>query len=118
MVASGEGQAALRRPHGRDRPFAFAGIWEAWRPESGPPLQTCAILTTAANDLVKAVHDRMPVIVQARHFQTWIDRDVQDPADLAPMLRPFPADRMLAYPVLPLVNSPRHDDPRCLELAT
>ena len=100
-----------------DKPFAFAGIWEAWRPESGPPLLTCAILTTAANDLVKPVHDRMPVILDRRHFGTWIDRAVQEPAALAPMLRPFAADRMRAYPVSQIVNSPRNDDARCLEPA-
>ncbi len=100
-----------------DKPFAFAGIWEAWRPESGPPLLTCAILTTAANELVRTIHDRMPVILEARRFGTWIDRDVQEPADLAPMLLPFPADRMHAYPVSSLVNSPRNDDARCIEPA-
>ncbi len=100
-----------------DKPFAFAGIWEAWRPESGPPLLTCAILTTEANELVKPVHNRMPVILEPRHFGTWIDRDVQKPATLALMLRPFAADRMLAYPVSPLVNNPRNDDARCIEPA-
>jgi len=57
-----------------DRPFAFAGIWEAWRPESAPPLMTCAILTTAANELTKPVHARMPVIVDPRHYDLWLDR--------------------------------------------
>ncbi len=106
---------AIRMADGR--PFAFAGIWEAWRPESGPPLLTCAILTTEANELVKPVHNRMPVILEPRHFGTWIDRDVQDPADLALLLRPFAAVRMLAYPVSQLVNSPRNDDARCIEPA-
>jgi putative SOS response-associated peptidase YedK len=100
-----------------DRPFAFAGIWEAWPPESGPPLLTCAILTTAANELVRPVHDRMPVILDPRHYGAWIDRDVQEPAELAPMLRPFAADRMRAFPVSPLVNNPKNDDARCIEPA-
>ena len=100
-----------------DRPFAFAGLWEAWRPESGPPLLTCCILTTAANDLVRPVHDRMPVILDPRHYGTWVDRAVQEPADLAPMLRPFAAERIRVYPVTPWVNSPWNDDPRCLEPA-
>jgi putative SOS response-associated peptidase YedK len=100
-----------------DRPFAFAGIWEAWRPESGPPLLTCAILTTAANELVRPVHDRMPVILDPRHYGAWIDRDVQEPAELAPMLQPFAADRMRAFPVSPVVNNPKNDDARCIEPA-
>jgi putative SOS response-associated peptidase YedK len=101
-----------------DRPFAFAGLWEAWRQESGPPLLTCCILTTAANKLVRPVHDRMPVILEPRYFGTWIDRKVQDPAILAPMLRPFAADRMRAFPVKPWVNDARHEDARCLEPVT
>jgi putative SOS response-associated peptidase YedK len=100
-----------------DRPFAFAGIWEAWRPESGPPLLTCAILTTTANELVRPVHDRMPVIVEPRHYDLWIDRQVQEPAQLTEVLRPLPADAMRAYAVNPWVNDARHDDARCLEPA-
>ena len=100
-----------------DRPFAFAGLWELWRPESGPPLLTCAILTTAANELVRPVHDRMPVIVESRHYDLWIDRTVQEPSELAEVLRPLPADAMRANAVSPWVNDARHDDARCLESA-
>jgi putative SOS response-associated peptidase YedK len=100
-----------------DRPFAFAGLWEAWRPESGPPLLTCCILTTGANELVRPVHDRMPVILDPRHYEAWIDRAVQEPTAFAPMLRPFAADRMRAYPVNSWVNDARHEDTRCLEPA-
>ena len=100
-----------------DRPFAFAEIWEAWRPESGPALLTCAILTTAANELVRPVHDRMPLILDPRHYDLWIDRGVQEPAALAEALRPIPAEAMRAYPVSPWVNDARHDDARCLEPA-
>ena len=103
---------AIRLADGR--PFAFAGLWEAWRPESGPPLLTCALLTTAANELLRPVHDRMPVILDPRHFGLWTDRAVREPAELAPLLRPFAADRMRACPVDPWVNDARHDDPRCL----
>ena len=100
-----------------DRPFAFAGIWEAWHPESGPPLLTCAILTTAANELVRPVHDRMPIILDPRHYDLWMDRAVQEPAELADVLRPIPADAMRVYAVSSWVNDARHDDARCLELA-
>ncbi len=100
-----------------DRPFAFAGIWEAWRPESGPALLTCAILTTAANELVRPVHNRMPLILDPRHYDLWIDRTVQEPAQLAEALRPLPAEMVRAYPVTAWVNDARHDDSRCLEPA-
>ncbi len=94
-LRAGKSETAVRLPpRGRGRPFAFAGLWEAWRPESGPPLLTCCILTTGANELVRPVHDRMPVVLDPRHYALWTDRAVQNPADLAPLLRPFAADRM------------------------
>jgi putative SOS response-associated peptidase YedK len=100
-----------------DKPFAFAGLWERWHGPDGD-VESCCILTTEANELVSPVHDRMPVILDPQHFGTWIDRTVQEPAALAPMLRPFDPDRMRAYPVNPWVNDARHDDLRCLEPAT
>jgi putative SOS response-associated peptidase YedK len=106
---------AFRPPDAR--PFAIAGIWETWRPESGPPLLTCAILTTAANELMKPIHDRMPIILDPRHYDLWIDRAVQEPAALAEALRPVPDDALRADPIGPWVNDARHDDARCLEPA-
>ena len=97
-----------------DRPFAFAGIWDAWREPGGTLLLTCAFLTTEANELVRPVHDRMPVIVPDCQYDLWIDRDVQDAAELAPVLRPFPAEEMRAFAVGLAVNDPRNDGPECL----
>jgi putative SOS response-associated peptidase YedK len=98
-----------------NRPFAFAGLWESWQGPDGPPLQTCTILTTEANDLVRPVHDRMPVILPSRCHAEWLDPAMQDPERLRPMLRPFPADQMHAFPVSPWVSNPRNEGPRCLE---
>jgi putative SOS response-associated peptidase YedK len=91
--------------------FAFAGLWEAWRPPAGPPLLTCALLTAAANDVVKPVHGRMPLILPPESYAAWIDRGREEVGDL---LRPLPADRMEAFPVGPAVNDPRHEGPECL----
>ena len=99
------------------RPFASAGVGQACQLESGPALPTCAIRTTAANKLVKPVHDRMPLILDPQQYDLWIDRAVQEPAALTEALRPVPAGAMRAYPVLTCVNDPRHDDARCLEPA-
>ncbi|HZY87850.1 MAG TPA: SOS response-associated peptidase [Gemmataceae bacterium] len=95
------------------RPFAFAGLWERWE---GPerPVESCAILTTAANELVRPVHDRMPVIKPREHWAAWLDPQLQDTAELVPLLRPYPSDAMRAYPVGPLVSNPRNDGPGCL----
>jgi putative SOS response-associated peptidase YedK len=67
------------------------------------------------NELVRPVHDRMPVILPERHWQAWLDRNVQDAAELVPLLRPYPADAMRAYPVGQLVSNPRNDGPECVE---
>jgi putative SOS response-associated peptidase YedK len=80
----------------------------------GRPLPTFCILTTTANELVKPVHGRMPVIVAQQQHDLWLSRDVQEPADLAPVLRPYPADAMRAFPVGSAVNDPRNDGPECL----
>jgi putative SOS response-associated peptidase YedK len=96
-----------------DKPFAFAGLWDVWGPPPGA-LATFCILTTEPNGLVRPVHDRMPVIVSERYYDLWLSHEVQEPADLAPVLRPYPADAMRAFPVGPAVNDPRNDGPECL----
>jgi putative SOS response-associated peptidase YedK len=59
----------------------------------------------------------MPVIVPERDYDLWIDRAVQEPSALAPVLRPYPAEEMRAFAVVPTVNDPRNDGPECLALA-
>ena len=93
--------------------FAFAGIWESWNQEDGSPLFTFAILTTAANDTVRPVHDRMPVILPPEHYDAWLDRSLTEPAKL-PQLVPYPSGLMEALPLAPIVNNPRIDGPECL----
>jgi putative SOS response-associated peptidase YedK len=80
-------------------------------------LETCTLLTTAANDLVRAIHDRMPVILAPEAYPSWLDPEVEDPRRLAPLLVPYPSEEMEAYPVSSLVNDPAHDWPRCIEPA-
>lgn len=98
------------------RPFAFAGLWEAWRPPDGEgeTLFTCTILTTAANELVQPVHDRMPVILAQESLDLWLDRDVPGEGVVS-LLRPYPAREMEAYEVSPRVNSVANEDPELIE---
>ncbi len=98
------------------KPFALGGLWERWDGPDGP-IASCTILTTDVNALLAPIHDRMPVIVAAADFERWLDPGRQDPADLMPLARPYPADAMVAFPVRTLVNSPATDDPRCIEPA-
>lgn len=68
-------------------PFAFAGLWDRWeRPDEGA-VETCTILTTAANDVLAPIHDRMPVIVPPGEYDRWLDPSLRDPDSLAPLLR-------------------------------
>lgn len=77
----------------------FAGIWEAWRSPEGQVLETCAILTTAANATVAKLHDRMPVILHPDEFSLWLGRQVNEAVRLTTPLAPYPADRLEAYQV-------------------
>lgn len=115
------------------RPFAFAGLWERWKPRPGQleeiatpdrpdvtlsddgRIVSCAILTTDANDKLADIHDRMPVILPREHWDTWLDPDVDDAGALGELLGPYPADQMAAHPVSTHVNKPAHDDARCIE---
>lgn len=96
-------------------PMPFAGLWEAWRSPEGQVLETCAILTTAANATVATIHDRMPVILRPDEFGLWLDRQVHDAERLTPLFTPYPADRLISYRVSTLVNSPANDSPECIE---
>jgi putative SOS response-associated peptidase YedK len=96
-----------------DRPFAFAGLWESWQGTEDSPIESCAILTTEPNDLMEPIHTRMPVILAADDYRRWLDPAVRQPQPLEPLLRPFPGDEMVAYPVSTYVNSPTRDDARC-----
>jgi putative SOS response-associated peptidase YedK len=98
-----------------DRPFAFAGLWESWQGPEGTPIQSCTLLTTAANDLMRPLHDRMPVILPPDAYQPWLDPALVRPEQLRPLLQPYPSEAMTACPVGTLVNSPTHDDLRCIE---
>jgi putative SOS response-associated peptidase YedK len=97
------------------RPFAFAGLWEYWRGEKDEPVVSCTLLTTEPNSLVRTVHNRMPVILQPDDYDLWLDRDMQEPAALQRCLAAFGAGEMELYPVSRLVNSPKNDDPLCIE---
>jgi putative SOS response-associated peptidase YedK len=98
-----------------DRPFAFAGLWETWEGPDHAAVQSCTIITTDANQLTRDIHDRMPVILPAKSYQVWLDPAVLSIEKLASLLVPFSSDEMEAYPVSDLVNSPAHEDPRCVE---
>jgi putative SOS response-associated peptidase YedK len=104
--------------HLRDeRPFGFAGLWERWEGKGGAVINSCAILTTEANEVLRPVHDRMPVILHPEDYKLWLGADARELDLVKEMLRPYPAEEMLAYPVGTSVNSPRNQGAGLLERA-
>jgi len=98
-------------------PYAFAGLWESWRPKEGEALETFTILTTDPNELMEPVHNRMPVILEPKDYDRWLDPETKDrpPVDL---MRPYPAERMRSWPVSARVGNVRNNDAELLEPAT
>lgn len=93
--------------------FAFAGLWERWSSD-GRTVESCTVIVTEANELIRPIHQRMPVILDETHYETWLEPARFDSAKLQELLRPYPADLMEAYPVSTRVNNPRHDAPDCI----
>ena len=99
-------------------PFAFAGLWAVWKDPDGNTVPSCTIITTEANDLLRPIHHRMPVILPRQMEEFWLDRDVQDTAALEDALKADPSELMQTYQISTLVNSPRNNGPQVLEPVT
>ena len=95
--------------------FALAGLYDTWKTEGQEPLWTCTLITTAANEQVRPIHNRMPVILRESDHNTWLNPGQTDVAVLQALLRPFDAEILDARPVTRYVNSPARDDERCIE---
>lgn len=105
-------------------PIAFAGLWERWAPPEdrdgvgaggGAAVETFTIITTTPNRMMASLHDRMPVVLSQSDFDRWLDPQNQDAAGLLPLLAPCADDTLIHFPVSTLVNSPRNDDPACIQ---
>lgn len=97
------------------RAFAFAGLWEHWQSPDGSVINSCTLLTTEPNGLIRPFHHRMPVILDPRDYDRWLDPHTQKPEEVQPLLRPLPPEAMRAYPVSDRVNNPSNDSPECIE---
>lgn len=96
-----------------EEPFGFAGLWEEWNdPATATPLRSCTIITTSANELLKPIHERMPVILHREDHDSWMRSDTP-PDQLARLLTGYPPSEMEAIQVSTLVNSPRNDSEEC-----
>ena len=96
-------------------PFAFAGLWEMWRSPDGEPLASCTIITTTANAVMEAVHDRMPVILPRDAEGVWLDASgAHSASELKGLLLPYAGSDLEVYEVSKLVNSARNDMPEVM----
>lgn len=101
----------IRRRDGR--PLALAGLWEHWVPQTGPAIDSCSILTTSANTPMAAIHHRMPVILEAKHFAAWLDPQLQEVERLKPLLHPAAEGILELTPVADYVNRVGNEGPEC-----
>jgi len=99
------------------QPFGFAGLYDVWKQPEGGELCSFTIITTEANDLLRPIHDRMPVILDRACEDRWLDQGLTESKLLTPLLQPFPPDLLEAYEVSPIINSPANDRPECIEPA-
>lgn len=100
-----------------DAPYlAMAGLWESWKNPEGEPVISATILTTAANDMMAGLHDRMPVFLSPDAREPWLDTDRELSEDeYLSLTRPAPDSLLTCYPVSSRVNSPRNEDPSLVE---
>jgi putative SOS response-associated peptidase YedK len=99
--------------HPRDGSMmGFAGLWDTWRNSGGERVESCTIITTVANELVKPLHDRMPLIIAPNAYGVWLTGNVDQASEA---MRTSPSVHSESYPVSTRVNKPENDDARCIE---
>jgi len=96
--------------------FAFAGLWEHWEGD-GEALDSCSIIVMPANDVMRPLHERMPAFIAPVHYDYWIDPKVTDKAEILGYINSAPSTSLQFYPISPWINSPKHDDERCIRPA-
>ncbi|MCA8991961.1 MAG: SOS response-associated peptidase [Planctomycetaceae bacterium] len=110
-------QGRSKQPHliqlQGEQVFGFAGLWETWCDPEGGELSTCTIITTAANELLQPLHERMPVILRPEDHEEWLTCPEEDIESLHHLMGPFPSQLMQVREVDAWVNSARHEGPRC-----
>lgn len=95
----GKIKSPLRISLKSDQPFGFAGLYETWCSPDKKPVHSCTIITTESNELMRPIHDRMPVIVPKNKEALWLDPDNRHQKELLSLLKPYPSDEMLMFEV-------------------
>jgi putative SOS response-associated peptidase YedK len=101
--------------HGDGTPLALAGLWSSWKATDGERVTSCTIITTKPNQLVGPIHDRMPVILPRESWDSWLSREIADPAVFTPLLTPAADGILIEHPVSTLVNDVKNNYAECVE---
>jgi len=101
-----------------DTLFGFAGLWETWHGDGDFPYHSCTIVTTAASESMRAIHDRMPVILTPEATEEWLDPATKDYEKLNSIITNGRVTKVRSYPVSKFVDSPRNNGPRCIQPAS
>lgn len=116
---SPENRGALKIPYyfklKDGKPFVFAGLWDNSVNAEQEVISTCAIITCAPNELITPIHNRMPVILDSQTAWNWLQQ--KQPAELLSLLKPYPEENMVTYPVGTTINNPAVDVPECIQAA-
>ncbi len=100
-----------------DQPLMLAGLWESWRPQGAgadATVESFTIITTTPNEAAAKFHDRMPVILDAADIAGWLD-PAAEVGVVLPLLKPSPAELLMAVPVSTVVNNPKNNTPDCIQ---
>jgi putative SOS response-associated peptidase YedK len=99
-------------------PFVFAGLWETWTDKESDDesvYKSCTIITTAASESIRQIHHRMPVILDPKYHEKWLDVEMQDHKELETILQNGLIHDMKYYPVSTFVNAVNNNDPNCIK---
>jgi putative SOS response-associated peptidase YedK len=114
-----KGEGKTKQPYyirlKKEHPFAFAGLWEHWEGPDNSAIESCTIVTTDANDTLRPLHDRMPVILRKEDYDQWLDSKADDSTKLSELLKPYSSEEMTAFPISTLVNNARNESAQCIE---
>jgi putative SOS response-associated peptidase YedK len=113
--SSGKGKTPFLIRRNDGAPFAMAGLWERWHGKEGETIESCTIIVTDANELVRELHDRMPVILAPADYAAWLDPENKATGELLALLRPADPQGWTLVEVSRKVNSPRNDGPELIE---
>jgi putative SOS response-associated peptidase YedK len=96
-------------------PFGLAGVWDVWRKPDGRKVESFTIITTEPNELVRPIHNRIPVILRPEDEEQWLDASRTAFVKAKSLFKPYPEELMDAHDVSPIVNSAKYDGPECIQ---